>query len=426
MHLNLLGPNNTLVYTEVNGNVITVMDTAGNTLYQGNKLSKPGYTVTQVSPMVMDGTGSVVVGRIARQGASLDKHLYVDRLNTDGTWSNLFSTEQYANPNATDDFKYRANYDLPFIAFAKDYLYVAYCETRCSASGGMKLAKVSSPGMGIEYPRSEVFDEYLTVNGEQLDYVALGDSFSSGEGVPEFIASTHTTNNECHRSPHAYPVLLDQDVDYNVNLTGFRACSGAVMENVTTTGQYGEPAQISSLSSDTDLVTITIGGNNVEFSNIAYACNVDSGTSACINQIDESNQIAASQAFSDELFETLAEVQNAAPNANVIVNGYPYILSTPGVSTYCGWAIQAASQAEREGVEDVVDNLNSALSNHAAALGMVYIDPRPAFDGHYPCFPVPYLNEVTLTNYPHDLVYSYHPNQDGQIQYALLLDEWVD
>ena len=216
-------------------------------------------------------------------------------------------------------------------------------------------------------------------------------------------------------------MLLDQDPNINLNLQSFRACSGATTQTMVS-GQGNNGNQLSSLSEDTDVVTITIGGNDVEFSNVGYACNFDSGTNACMNQLDESRQITASQQFADDVQGVLDSIGVAAPNASVIVLGYPYILSTPGASTYCGWAVQAASQQERDAVEELVDSLDSVLQDAATGSGALFIDPRSSFDGHYPCYPDPFLNEADPVN----PVYSYHPNGNGHEQYASLIGEWLD
>ena len=61
--------------------------------------------------------------------------------------------------------------------------------------------------------------------------VFMGDSFSSGEGVSPFEIGTDAGGvNECHRSPLAYPRLLQGDLD--LGLTAFVACSGATTDNV--------------------------------------------------------------------------------------------------------------------------------------------------------------------------------------------------
>lgn len=416
-------PSGNLVFYYNSSAIVT--DGSGSTLYQGSLTDKSGYTFIRApysTEILIDGNGDVVALRYARlTTATTVRNLYIDKLNTNGTWSTLFSTEQLPTPSS-GKFYFEYAYDVPNVAFAKDYMYLAVCSNVCSSTNGPSLYKISMPGMEEEYPRNAILNKYFTDNGEPLNYVALGDSFSSGEGVPPFGALTAISGvNECHRSFKAYPRLLDQHAGYNLNMTAFRACSGAKMENITTTGQYNETAQISSLSDETDLVTITIGGNDVEFAEVGRRCNYDSYSADCMDQLDESNQIATSQAFSDDLYDTLEAVQLAAPNAGVIVNGYPYILSTPGTMAYCGWAFQAASQAEREAVEDLVDNIDAALSSTAASLGMVFDDPRLSFDGHYPCNDYPWIHGVDFGNQ----VYSYHPTEEGQAQYALNLDEWL-
>ena len=45
------------------------------------------------------------------------------------------------------------------------------------------------------------------------NYVALGDSYQSGEGAGDYLAGTDTDANKCHRSVHAYPQrLVDRGV----------------------------------------------------------------------------------------------------------------------------------------------------------------------------------------------------------------------
>jgi hypothetical protein len=415
-------PNGNRVFSD--GSTVVVTDSSGVTQYSGGLASKPGYTFIRNPYPVdlqIDGNGDVVVLRYARLNTSSVRHVYVDRLNANSTWTTLFSTEQLPNPNG-NSFYLEPAYEVPNVAFAKDYMYLAVCRAACSSTNGPIVSKISMPGMEVEYPRSAMFAKYALDNGEQLNYVALGDSFSSGEGVPPFGSSTAITGvNECHRSSKAYPGLIDQIGAYDLNLTAFRACSGAKMENITTTGQYNESAQVSSLSDETDFVTITIGGNDVEFREVGYTCNYDHGTSNCLDQLTTSTQIATSQGFRDDLYDTLEAVELAAPNAGVIVNGYPYILSTPGDSYPCGWAFQTISTAEQEAIEGLVDEVNDALSDTATLLGMVYIDPRASFHGHYPCHSYPYIQGVNLGS----TAYSYHPTEEGQLQYQILLDGWL-
>ena len=98
-----------------------------------------------------------------------------------------------------------------------------------------------------------------------------GDLFSSGEGVPPFISGTDTSTNGCHRSTQAYAMLLDQDPALNLNLQSFRACSGATTQTMVS-GQGDNGNQLDAITADTDVVTLTVGGNNVEFATFVENC----------------------------------------------------------------------------------------------------------------------------------------------------------
>jgi hypothetical protein len=87
----------------------------------------------------------------------------------------------------------------------------------------------------------------------QPTYVALGDSYSSGDGA---ITKSQTSySNACHRTPKSYPYLLGVPVDD-------RACSAATIASMSTSFR-GEPSQLSGLTAKTKTVTLTIGGNDI-------------------------------------------------------------------------------------------------------------------------------------------------------------------
>ena len=119
-------------------------------------------------------------------------------------------------------------------------------------------------------------------------YVSLGDSYSSGEGVPAFEPGTakdveavggDRPDNTCHRSwQGAYGRLLvaDRSIQANLQPAAFAACSGAVTRDFDDPDgnpeRDGEPAQIAHVSEFTNLVTLSVGGNDVGFSDIAAIC----------------------------------------------------------------------------------------------------------------------------------------------------------
>jgi hypothetical protein len=115
-------------------------------------------------------------------------------------------------------------------------------------------------------------------------YVALGDSYSSGEGLGPFKAGTGVSSgakqNTCHRSASgAYSDLSPAIVLPQVTNRAFWACSGATtkdMSNVPGTNgtpkQYGQPEQVTTVGSATKYITVTVGGDDLGFSTMAKSC----------------------------------------------------------------------------------------------------------------------------------------------------------
>jgi hypothetical protein len=114
-------------------------------------------------------------------------------------------------------------------------------------------------------------------------YVALGDSYSSGEGAVDSSGdaaldpNTNIKNqDQCHRSAHAYPELVKQDGAPSGETFVFQACSGALMADLVTDvggpGQWSEGPQIDALNRQTSLITLSIGGNDLGFADGLNSC----------------------------------------------------------------------------------------------------------------------------------------------------------
>ena len=116
--------------------------------------------------------------------------------------------------------------------------------------------------------------------------VALGDSYTAGEGVPPFVARTDLAGiNECHRSSQAYPVQVASRVGLPLESW---ACSGAATADLVTTtvsrdrAPWNDPlhevtagtsaSALDRLGSDVSIVTLSIGGNDVGFADIVSDC----------------------------------------------------------------------------------------------------------------------------------------------------------
>ena len=220
-----------------------------------------------------------------------------------------------------------------------------------------------------------------------LVYDALGDSYASGYGVPPYTA--------CGRSGSAYAVLIDGR--QRLRLDDFVACAGATTVSLVAGGQ------LRALDADTDVVTVTIGGNDIGWSSAVTACL--RGTDAqCAGAIDLVGARVAGQLPS--LLDTVyAEIGAAAPNAHVVVTGYPHLFS-PEYGAFLG-----ASPAEQTALNAGADRLDAVIAAASTRAGFQYVDVRERFDGHGANSAYPWILG------PFDPG-AFHPNAEGYDAYA--------
>lgn len=217
-----------------------------------------------------------------------------------------------------------------------------------------------------------------------IHYVALGDSYSSGVGAGPYDLST------CLRSQKSYAPLWA--AANNVASFRFPACGGAVTADVLNN-------QLSSLSSTTTMVTITIGGNDAGFADVMTSCRFGS-TSNCTNAVNEAKAFATGT-LPARLDRTYAAIRDRAPNARLIVLGYPRLFETGS----CG--LLAMSSQKRTLLNEAADVLAQVTADRAAAAGATFADTRPTFAGHGVCAAQPWIRDVT------GVIEAYHPNADG-------------
>ncbi|WP_304454662.1 SGNH/GDSL hydrolase family protein [Nocardiopsis sp. YSL2] len=218
-----------------------------------------------------------------------------------------------------------------------------------------------------------------------LDYVALGDSYSSGTG-----AGSYDLSFSCQRSSRAYPARFAEE--NAVQSFGFSACSGATSADV-------RGSQLGSLSTGTDLVSVTSGGNDSGFVDVVVACRTGTDQD-CFSALDTAEQYIA-QTLPGELDLLYSDIRAGAPNAQVVVLGYPRLYET----TTCFGAI---SVERRERINATADTLNSALHGGAQAHGFTFADVSPAFEGRRICASSPWIHGPTWP-----VSSSYHPNSGG-------------
>ena len=91
----------------------------------------------------------------------------------------------------------------------------------------------------VEYQPVPLTVEPPTATG----YLALGDSYSAGEGLPKFKSGTDTKTDTCHRSSKAYPQLVNNLGLPDTTWFTHKACSGAIVDSFVTTFKT-EPPQL--------------------------------------------------------------------------------------------------------------------------------------------------------------------------------------
>ncbi|GAA2412954.1 GDSL-type esterase/lipase family protein [Streptomyces coeruleofuscus] len=219
-------------------------------------------------------------------------------------------------------------------------------------------------------------------------YAALGDSYSSGVGAGSYI----TSSGDCKRSTKAYPYLWA--AAHSPSTFDFTACSGARTGDVLS-GQLGP------LSSATGLVSISVGGNDAGFADVMTTC-VTQSDSACVSRIDTARAYVDST-LPGKLDSVYSAIRSKAPNAHVVVLGYPRFYKL-------GATCLGLSEAKRKAINDASDHLNTAIAKRAANHGFTFGDVRGTFTGHEICSGDSWLHSVNWLN----IGESYHPKAPGQ------------
>jgi hypothetical protein len=281
--------------------------------------------------------------------------------------------------------------------------------------------------------------------------VALGDSFSSGEGTSShdgsgfwrgsdhhgtpvsdgnggFTNSPH--RNACHRSDAAWPLQIDlpsipgaatigelvnaQDKRLDFHLL---ACSGAVTANIlhpsnaSAERQWGEQTQIGRgfLNENTTLVTLTIGGNDVGFGDIIqdcilYSAATQQGEGYCDQSPSPTGQTSTTygqwvqgnlDSLGNSIGDVLQDVHASAPSARIVMLGYPTLFES-------GSACVFIDPVNMTWLNGIATELNSVLTEAAAVAGshVTYQSPQYSFEGRNLCSDPAAVNPVIVAQTP--------------------------
>jgi lysophospholipase L1-like esterase len=242
----------------------------------------------------------------------------------------------------------------------------------------------------------------------KVDYVALGDSYASAPLVPTQVDAT------CLRSNQNYPSLVAQS--RSATLTDV-SCSGATTDDMTASGTDGVAPQLDALNRGTDLVTLTIGGNDIGFSTVLGTCaQLTSGDPAgtpCQTHFTGTGTDQITDAIAQtgpKVAQVLRGIHERAPYARVVVVGYPDLFPDDGVG--CTSKTVPLAAGDFAWLRDKEKQLNAMLAREAWQGGAKYVNTYAPTVGHDLCKPT---GERWIETFaPETPAAPVHPNATGE------------
>jgi lysophospholipase L1-like esterase len=213
------------------------------------------------------------------------------------------------------------------------------------------------------------------------NYVALGDSYTAGPVIPNQIAPLG-----CLKSDHNYPHLAAPSIGLELRDP---SCSGAKTKDMTEPQsiEFGtNPPQFNSLDASTAVVSITIGGNDIGFSEVIESCvTLNPFSHPCIDKYDSGGHDVLAERIAEtapKIAAVLQGIHARSPSARVYVLDYAAILPETG---YGCWPQMPLGFQDVPYLRATEKRLNSMLATQAAANGATLVDWYSASIGHDAC-----------------------------------------
>jgi hypothetical protein len=247
-------------------------------------------------------------------------------------------------------------------------------------------------------------------------YTALGDSYAAGPLIP----NQSLNPLGCLRSDHNYAHLTASAK--GLTLTDV-SCSGATTNDMTEAQNVEpgpNPPQFNGLNAGTEIVSLTIGGNDIGFTEIIESCiTYNPFSTPCKDKYDPGGVDQLAERINNTAPKVAAVLQGIharAPKARVFVVNYPDILPT---GSGC-WPTIPLSFGDVPYLHATEERLNSMLATTAAANGATIVNWYGASVGHDAC-------KGSSTRWvepliPSELTAPVHPNTAGMAGGAAVLE----
>jgi lysophospholipase L1-like esterase len=214
------------------------------------------------------------------------------------------------------------------------------------------------------------------------NYVALGDSYAAGPLIPNPVLPLG-----CLKSDHNYAHLAAPSIGLTLRDA---SCSGATTTDMTNPQNVEpdgpNPPQFDSLDASTTVVSLTIGGNDIGFSEVAESCiTLNPFSTPCKDKYDSGghDQLAERiEATAPKVAAVLAGVKTRSPSAKIYVVNYPAIF--PETGSGC-WPQMPIGFGDVPYLRSTEQHLDSMLATQAAAAGATLVNWYSASIGHDAC-----------------------------------------
>lgn len=213
------------------------------------------------------------------------------------------------------------------------------------------------------------------------NYVALGDSYAAGPIIPNQIAPLG-----CLKSDHNYAHLAAPAIGLPLRDPSCSGATTADMTNPQETELGTNPPQFNSLDAETTRVSLTIGGNDIGFSEIALSCvTLNPFSTPCKDKYDSGgkDQIAERiAATAPKVAAVLQGIHSRSPSAKVFVVNYAAIFPETGFGC---WPQMPMGFGDVPYLRAKEQELNAMLATQAAANGATLVNWYKASIGHDAC-----------------------------------------
>jgi lysophospholipase L1-like esterase len=183
------------------------------------------------------------------------------------------------------------------------------------------------------------------------------------------------------------------------------------------------------LGPQSGLITVTMGGNDMHFVDVLVMCattkNCLDATMSVHGGADETDLVGPKplrqwapemiDVVSKRLMTLYSKLRADAPNARIVVIGYPHLLPTGRVARQfdlCDSIVSAIDKGERQWLYDMQIQLTAMLRRVTSASRVEFIDPSADFADHEVCGIRGEL--LRSTNLKLNDPGVFHPTQQGQ------------